>query len=57
MSDRKDLAKYLNSPETPVFHKGRNLYGIKNKGSSIRRKNYALLMEGYGCTGSSRLRV
>jgi len=47
MSDRKDLAKYLNSPETPVFHKGRNLYGIKNKGSSIRRKNYALLMEGY----------
>ncbi len=47
MSDRKDIAKYLNSPETPVFHKGRNLYGIKNKGSSIRRKNYALLMEGY----------
>jgi len=47
MSDRKDLAKYLNSPETPLFHKGRNLYGIKNKGNSIRRKNYALLMEGY----------
>lgn len=47
MSDKKDLAKYLNSPETPLFHKGRNLYGIKNKGSSIRRKNYALLMEGY----------
>ena len=47
MSDRKDIAKYLNSPETPVFHKGKNLYGIKNKGSSIRRKNYALLMEGY----------
>jgi len=47
MSDRKDIAKYLNSPETPLFHKGRNLYGIKNKGNSIRRKNYALLMEGY----------
>jgi DNA primase len=47
MSDRKDIAKYLNSPETPVFHKGRNLYGIQNRGSSIRRKNYALLMEGY----------
>jgi DNA primase len=47
MSDRKDMAKYLNSPETPVFHKGKNLYGIKNKGSGIRRKNYALLMEGY----------
>ena len=47
MSDRKDVAKYLNSPETPLFNKGRNLYGIKNKGSSIRRKNYALLMEGY----------
>ncbi|MCS5420368.1 MULTISPECIES: DNA primase [Psychrilyobacter] len=47
MSDRKEIAKYLNSPETPVFHKGRNLYGIKNKGSSIRRKNYAILMEGY----------
>lgn len=47
MSDRKDIAKYLNSPETPVFHKGRNLYGIKNRGSNVRRKNYALLMEGY----------
>ncbi|RUA09878.1 MAG: DNA primase [Fusobacteria bacterium] len=47
MSDRKDIAKYLNSPETPVFHKGRNLYGIKNKGSNIRKKNYAFLMEGY----------
>ncbi len=47
ISDRKDIAKYLNSPETPLFHKGNNLYGIKNKGSNIRRKNYAFLMEGY----------
>lgn len=43
----KNIAKYLNSPETPIFYKRENLYGIKEKGNLIRKKSYAILMEGY----------
>ena len=41
------LPKYLNSPETPFFHKGRNLYGIHYAQRGIRERGYALLLEGY----------
>ena len=41
------LPKYLNSPETPFFHKGRNLYGIHYAQRGIRESGYALLLEGY----------
>jgi len=37
--------KYLNSPETPVFDKGRNLYGLNHARTS--RKNNIILCEGY----------
>ena len=47
MEDRKDIAKYLNSSDTMLFNKGHNLYGIKERGSLIRKKNYSILMEGY----------
>lgn len=47
LEDRKDIPKYINSPESPVFHKGQNLYGIKEKGNIIRRKAYSIVMEGY----------
>jgi DNA primase len=39
--------KYLNSPETPVFSKGRELYGLFEGRDAIRSKNYALVVEGY----------
>lgn len=39
--------KYLNSPETPVFSKGRNLYGLNRAREGIRRHGYAILVEGY----------
>jgi DNA primase len=39
--------KYLNSPETPVFEKGSNLYGLNVAYEAIRRQDYALLVEGY----------
>lgn len=39
--------KYLNSPETPVFSKGRELYGLFEARSEIRRKGYTLVVEGY----------
>jgi DNA primase len=39
--------KYLNSPETPVFSKGDNLYGLPFAREAIRREGYAVLVEGY----------
>ncbi len=39
--------KYLNSPETPVFSKGRELYGLHEGRTSIRQRGYALVVEGY----------
>ncbi len=39
--------KYLNSPETPVFSKGRELYGLFEARAHLREKAYALVTEGY----------
>ena len=39
--------KYLNSPETPVFSKGRELYGLYEARTAIRKAGYALVVEGY----------
>jgi len=45
--DGKDAPKYLNSPETPIYHKGSNLYGLSWARHSIRREESALVVEGY----------
>jgi DNA primase len=39
--------KYLNSPETPLFHKGRNLYGLNLAQKSARDSNQIVVVEGY----------
>ena len=39
--------KYLNSPETPLFHKGSELYGLFEARQAIREAGYALVTEGY----------
>ncbi|MBK9361851.1 MAG: DNA primase [Rubrivivax sp.] len=39
--------KYLNSPETPVFSKGRELYGLFEARQAIRERGHALVVEGY----------
>jgi DNA primase len=39
--------KYLNSPETPLFAKGRSLYGLSGARESMRRRDRAILVEGY----------
>ena len=42
-----NLPKYLNSPDSPIFKKGNELFGIKYRGENIRKKGFAMLMEGY----------
>ncbi|MFM8901687.1 MAG: DNA primase [Burkholderiales bacterium] len=39
--------KYINSPETPLFSKGRELYGLFESRASLRSRGYALVVEGY----------
>ncbi len=39
--------KYLNSPETPVFSKGRELYGLFEARAALRERGYVLVTEGY----------
>ncbi|MGZ5847405.1 MAG: DNA primase [Ramlibacter sp.] len=39
--------KYLNSPETPVFSKGRELYGLYEARNHLREFGYVLVTEGY----------
>ena len=48
-SGAKDGAgpKYLNSPETPIFSKGRELYGLFQAQAAIRKINRVLVVEGY----------
>ncbi len=43
----KGEPKYLNSPETPVFSKGRELYGLFEGRTGLRQRGYALVVEGY----------
>jgi DNA primase len=39
--------KYLNSPETPVFHKGRELYGLYEARQALKEIPYLIMVEGY----------
>lgn len=41
------LPKYLNSSETPLFHKGATLYGLYQAKDSIRKSDRAVVVEGY----------
>ncbi len=43
----EEKPKYLNSPETPVFSKGRELYGLFEARTALREHGYALVTEGY----------
>jgi len=42
-----DQPKYINSPETALYHKGRTLYGLFENKNDIRRERTAVLVEGY----------
>lgn len=43
----KGEPKYLNSPETPLFSKGHELYGLWENRAGIRREGFVLVVEGY----------
>lgn len=43
----KEGAKYLNSPETPLFHKGRELYGLYEARQTLRDIPHLMVVEGY----------
>ena len=45
--DPDQQPKYLNSPETPIYSKGRTLYGLNLSKSAIRQRKFAILVEGY----------
>ena len=45
--DKDEPAKYLNSPETPLYHKSDVLYGLHLSRQSIREKGEVFLVEGY----------
>lgn len=45
-SGEKAGAKYINSPETPLYHKGDVLFNLDKAKSAIRHAGYALLVEG-----------
>jgi DNA primase len=45
--DADQQPKYLNSPETPIYTKGRTLYGLHLSKAAIRQAGYAILVEGY----------
>ncbi|HET7098979.1 MAG TPA: DNA primase [Patescibacteria group bacterium] len=42
----QDMAKYINSPETPVYHKSSVLYGLNLTRSLIKKKKTAIIVEG-----------
>jgi DNA primase len=45
--DKKDAPKYLNSPDTPLFDKGRTLYNLHRAGPAARQSGRLIVVEGY----------
>lgn len=41
------LGKYINSSETPIYHKSKVLYGLSQAKDAVRERDFAVLVEGY----------
>ena len=47
LTKEKDQPKYINSPETEIYHKSNVLYGMYQAKNAIRREDFCFLVEGY----------
>ena len=47
LEKREDAAKYINSAETPIFHKSSLLYGLARAREAIKTEDRVILLEGY----------
>ncbi len=47
LENRENAAKYLNSPESIIYYKGKILYGLSHAKDEIRKQNKVILVEGY----------
>jgi DNA primase len=47
LTKEKDQPKYINSPETEIYHKSNVLYGMYQAKNAIRRDDFCILVEGY----------
>ncbi|MCX8011169.1 MAG: DNA primase [Ignavibacteria bacterium] len=47
LTETDDQPKYVNSPETKIYIKGKNLYGLFQAKDEIRKKDFVILVEGY----------
>lgn len=46
LNDEPNAPKYLNTPETPLYNKGRHVFGLSQAKESIRKSDYAVIVEG-----------
>ena len=47
LSSSKNIPKYLNSPENPIFRKGESCYALNIAKNHIAQKGYSIIVEGY----------
>ncbi|MBI4057849.1 DNA primase, partial [Candidatus Microgenomates bacterium] len=44
--EKRDLAKYVNTPETPAYHKRQHVFGLDITHEAIKEEGYAVIVEG-----------
>jgi len=47
IDNNQNIAKYINSPETPIYNKSKTFYGLDKASDSIRKNKFVIIVEGY----------